>query len=78
MILTNVLLFFAHLILILSSRAPDSQANLIQKMPHAQHRVVHSLSSHPTSMEFLAAAESRIYMWQEASLCDPLHDSMNE
>jgi len=33
------------------------------KYSHVQHKVVHSIASHPTKQEFVAAAEGTIYLW---------------
>ena len=42
----------------------------MQKLPHSQHRVVHSLSPHPTKDELLTAAENFVYVWSSEELED--------
>ena len=44
-----------------------TEGNVLDKYSHVQHRVVHSIASHPSKIEFLAAAEGTVYLWQEKS-----------
>ena len=44
-----------------------TEGSLVDKFSHIQHRVVHSIASHPSKVEFLAAAEGTLYLWQQQS-----------
>lgn len=44
-----------------------TEGSLVDKFSHVQHRVVHSIASHPSKPEFLAAAEGTLYLWQQQS-----------
>ncbi|XP_015791163.1 WD repeat domain-containing protein 83 isoform X3 [Tetranychus urticae] len=40
------------------------QKKVIQRVYHANHRVVHSLSCHPSKNEILTSAEGSIHLWE--------------
>ncbi|XP_015794292.1 WD repeat domain-containing protein 83-like [Tetranychus urticae] len=40
------------------------QKKVVQRVYHANHRVVHSLSCHPSKNEILTSAEGSIHLWE--------------
>jgi mitogen-activated protein kinase organizer 1 len=42
-----------------------TEGKVLDKYSHVQHRVVHSIATHPSKAEFLAAAEGTLYLWEQ-------------
>lgn len=40
------------------------EGSIKEKLKHEKHRIVHSLSSHPSKSSLLTAAEGDVYLWQ--------------
>jgi len=47
-----------------------TEGKILDRYSHVQHRVVHSVSCHPSKPEFLAAAEGSVYLWEEDAITD--------